>query len=250
MVIWFVWGKKNTRRRLGTVADYCPICHEAKAFELFQLGSATHVYLLAVGPSRVTGHVITCTDCWVELDGDPRRYASVLKKAPGDLRALAAATHPQLASLEQGQREQVRRLRGGEMHGRPDAVLRPLYLVAVAFERRRMAMKLGLVGWLFMLTIAGLGSVWIGNLLADLVPALAPVGYAILPLLFLALVVERSTDRGRYLKKVTYPALRRALTPLRPTSSELAAAQAQLSQLKLTLAKRLGADDVQRVLSG
>jgi hypothetical protein len=113
-----------------------------------------------------------------------------------------------------------------------------------------MAMKLGLVGWLFMLTIAGLGSVWIGNLLADLVPALAPVGYAILPLLFLALVVERSTDRGRYLKKVTYPALRRALTPLRPTSSELAAAQAQLSQLKLTLAKRLGADDVQRVLSG
>ena len=250
MVIWFVWGKKNTRRRLGAVADYCPICHEARAFELFQLGSATHVYLLAVGTPVVTGHVITCTECWVELDGDPRRYTSVLKKAPGDVRALAAATHPQLANLEQWQREQVRRLRAGETQGRPDAVLRPLYLVAVAFERRRLAMKLGLIGWWFMLTVAVLGSAWIGNLLADFVPVLAPVGYALLPLLFLALVVERSTDRGRYLKKVTYPALRRALSPLRPTSAELSAAQVQLSQMQLTLAERLGADDVQRVLAG
>lgn len=250
MLIWFVWGTKNTRKRLGTVADYCPICHEARAFELFQLGQATHVYGLAVGATAVTGHVITCTDCWVELDGDPRRYASVVKKAPGDVRALAAVTHPQLAGLEQGQREQVRRLRAGETQGRADAVLRPLYLVAVAFERRRIAMKLGFIGWLVMLTVAVLGSVWIGNALAEAAPALAPVGYAILPLLFLALVVERSTDRGRYLKKVTYPALRRALAPLRPSPAELAAAQAQLTQMKLSLAKRLGPDNVQSVLVG
>jgi hypothetical protein len=111
-------------------------------------------------------------------------------------------------------------------------------------------MKLGFIGWLVMLTVSVVGAVWIGGALADAAPALAPVGYALLPLLFLALVVERSTDRGRYLKKVTYPALRRALAPLRPSPAELSAAQAQLSQMKLTLAKRLGADNVQRVLAG
>src|SRR6187402_2645209 len=147
-MIVFVWGTKNTRTRVGVVADYCPLCYESRAFVLSRLGQATHVYGVALGTGRLTGHVITCEDCGVELDGDPQRYVGVLRHAPPDLRALAAGTHPSLPELEHSQRDWVRKLRAGETQGRVHAITGPLFLVAVAFERRKIMMKLGLVGWL------------------------------------------------------------------------------------------------------
>lgn len=242
--MWFVWGAKNTRSRVGVVADYCPICHQSRAFVLAQLGQATHVYGVAVGQDAVTGHLITCESCGVELDGDPSRYTGVARRAPADLRALAAATHPDLPRLEESERERMRRLRCGETQDRVDAVVRPLYLVAVAFERRKIAMRLGVVGWLVMFTACLLTSIWVGQAMDSLIPAL------VMSLLFLTLVVDRVTDSGRYLKRVTYPALKRALGPLRPSADELATAQARLVPLKLRLAKRLAPADVHRVLVG
>ena len=186
--MWFVWGTKNTRTRVGVVADYCPLCY---------------------------------------------------------------ATHPTLPELEHNQREWVRKLRAGETHGRAHAITGPLFLVAVAFERRKSAMKLGFVSWLVLFATAVIVSVWTGVALSTLSPDLAVclIPAAIFGALFLALVVDRATDTGRYVKKVTYPAIRRSLTPLRPSIEELGAAQAQLTQMKLRLAKRLHPTDVQRVLT-
>jgi len=49
--MFIVWGKKIVYRKLGFVADFCPICRGPRAFELKRVGSASHL-VIADGDSR------------------------------------------------------------------------------------------------------------------------------------------------------------------------------------------------------
>jgi len=88
------WGTKAVRRRLGYLADYCPLCGELRCFKLKRVGMAGHIYGIALGEGQLVGHVMTCEACDVDLNGQPERYREIApKKLP--LPELAARTNPE-----------------------------------------------------------------------------------------------------------------------------------------------------------
>jgi hypothetical protein len=86
--MFIVWGSRRTERILGYVADFCPVCREARAFRLVRVGLASHVYYISFGAGRHVGHVIRCEECGSSFDTDATRYATFEKQRPVHLPEL------------------------------------------------------------------------------------------------------------------------------------------------------------------
>ena len=92
-----IWGWKRTERKLGFVADFCPICREIRPFTLVRVGSASHVYYISFGKGQLIDHQAQCSDCGLAISVDPLRYASFAKLRPTEIIPLIQATYPTVA---------------------------------------------------------------------------------------------------------------------------------------------------------
>jgi hypothetical protein len=97
--MFIVWGTKRVERKLGMVADFCPICREVRAFQLIRIGLASHVYYVSFGEGKLAGHVIRCHECGVRLKADRARYAATEKDSRIDLEVLVRDTFPKLREV-------------------------------------------------------------------------------------------------------------------------------------------------------
>jgi hypothetical protein len=212
-----IWGKKKTRRRIGSAADYCPICHQSRSFTLTRIGLAGHLYMVAIGEGRLVGYLATCAECGVELAVDVSRYAAVSTDGErDDLRTLVMRTHPALDEMEQRERERVRRIRNGEgsPQERRDAFVQALWLVGQLVERRAEGLKMDFLSWLVAVTAFLFAAVAVSTAAGALAGVASFVVLA-------ALIVFMATGRRRYVNRVVWPLLRKAIVPLRPRSGEL-----------------------------
>jgi len=94
----FVWGKKAVYRRLGYVADFCPICIGVKPFILERVGMAGHVYYITAGEGDLVGYQINCLECNILLNSQAERYAAFAEKQDA-LPALIKQTFPKLVEF-------------------------------------------------------------------------------------------------------------------------------------------------------
>jgi hypothetical protein len=89
-----IWGKKRVETPLGQVADFCPICREIRAFEIFRTGLAGHIYGVKLGDGKLLGHVKQCKSCGLRLGADPQQYERFEEKSTTDLEVLIIRTFP------------------------------------------------------------------------------------------------------------------------------------------------------------
>ena len=61
--MFVVWGTKIKRKKVGRVADFCPMCRGLSVFELRRVGEASHVYYISFGQGTLLGYDITCETC-------------------------------------------------------------------------------------------------------------------------------------------------------------------------------------------
>lgn len=78
--MFFVWGKKHVYRKMGFVADFCPLCRKDSSFRLDRVGLAGHVYYISLGKGELVGYARTCINCKTVLNGNPDLYREVSKK--------------------------------------------------------------------------------------------------------------------------------------------------------------------------
>src|SRR5688572_32981772 len=78
MLIW--WGRKATKKTLGRVADFCPLCRALAPFTVVEHGTVGHVYSIPLGSRELVGHTRTCNACKVDLNAQPRRYAMIFER--------------------------------------------------------------------------------------------------------------------------------------------------------------------------
>jgi len=95
--MFIVWGKKRVERKLGRVADFCPICRDVRAFQLIRVGLAGHIYYVSFGEGKLAGHLIRCEQCGVELGVDANaHYTHFEQDRRVELEALIRNTFPNL----------------------------------------------------------------------------------------------------------------------------------------------------------
>ena len=94
--MFIVWGTKKVEKKLGWVADYCPICDEPSKFRLFEVRSVSHLYYIPLGRGQSEGHIRLCKSCKNKVGTDASKYQAVSRNKRASIEELTDETHPNL----------------------------------------------------------------------------------------------------------------------------------------------------------
>lgn len=224
--MFLIWGKKLVRRRIGYVADYCPICRGLRSFKVKRVGAVPHIYYFSLGrEGDLVGYTRTCAGCNIDLDARPDLYLGIHPHMlPPE--ELAAATNPdwRLVHAERLKLEATFAADPAALTPQQRAMLlqEPVALLAPKaeerfrsshFDRRTFGMLLGMV--VLVALAAALGNAFPGakdTLMTGAVLAgIAGVAW------------QAAQIKHRWFREVIFPTLVPALRPLRPTPQEIEA---------------------------
>lgn len=222
--MFIFWGKKLVRRRIGYVADFCPVCRTLRCFKVKRVGTVPHVYYVSLGgEGDLVGHTRTCAGCNVDLDARPELYLGIHPHMlPPE--ELASATNPdwRLVHAERLKLEAALASDPATLspEQRTTLLQEPFALLAPKaeerfrsphFDPRTLGMLLG------ALVLVGLAAA-----LGGAIPG-AKTGLVILAVLIgvAGVAWQVAQTRRRWLRDVIFPTLLHALRPLRPTPREI-----------------------------
>ncbi len=250
--MFIVWGKKRVERGLGMVADFCPICREVQAFQLIRIGLAGHIYYISFGEGKLSGHLIRCGKCGVDLGVDSTRYATTEKESRVNLEVLIRDTFPNLrekyaARLELEARiKRTRSALAGDEYMRflmePFSLLNPL--VEIRFAKSTEMDKesgLGCLGTVVVGAALFFGSMKFRGPTQDKVLLSALMLVAIGTIYTF---VQMHLGPGRYFRAKILPSLVKSLKPLQPTRDDLASCIERCKTLGLKIGKVAKVDEV------
>lgn len=240
--MFIVWGKKLVYRKLGHVADFCPICRKPRAFVLRRLGSAGHLYYITVSQGELVGYDRTCVQCGTSFNAEPTQYAAVAPQlAP--LPELARKTFPDLEQAWKERLDLERQLRQDpralNVDDRKALIRSPFLLLSPKVEKRFASTH-------FDKEVGISALVALGLMIAGpaLVRKVAPDSAEPALLVFMALgvllvIVQMALAGGRFMRREVVPVLAKCLRPLQPTPGELQTVMAELKTLRHKMASKL-----------
>jgi hypothetical protein len=95
MSIGFItWGTKTKLRKVGYVADFCPICRRVTPFLLLKITSVKHIQDISFGQGETVGYTARCRCCPLPILTDIDRYQSTNPQLPPDIDTLIVNTFP------------------------------------------------------------------------------------------------------------------------------------------------------------
>ena len=250
--MFIFWGKKVVFRKLGYVADFCPMCRVARAFELQRVGVVGHVYYISFCEGALAGYQNKCLECDTALEARPTAYAAISDEL-GSVAALTAKTFPTLLQTYQAVMALDERARTApaslSSEGRHALIRTPMLLLSAKVEKHNATTHLDReVGYAVL--------VWIGVLLAAPPLYRLVAGDAlelgelwILGIGLVGVVWQIAAERGRFMRRKIVPALARSLKPLAPTEAEVRAVLTELSRLRHKIGTKLKADTLMAALA-
>jgi hypothetical protein len=250
--MFIVWGRRVYRRRIGYVADFCPMCREPQTFLLKSVKAYRHVYYVPVGETD-SGFERVCQGCNITFFGTPKFYKAA-KKKPSNVQDLVRSSFPSLNEvygdrlrIEDTVRKDPSRLPQNlraALLRQPFSIVSPLvqarFRQQVRLDRHTLgAFVLMIVGTLIAGGIADMmHSDDVGTIL------LAVGGLGTLYFLWTML-----SEPWRYVKRFITPRLAKALSPLQPTEAEMAAILADLKKSKQRLGRHLSAPRIMKAIA-
>lgn len=248
--MFIVWGKKVVHRKVGYVADYCPLCREPSAFLLHRVGVAGHVYYISFGEGQLAGYERTCQGCQTKSKAEPSRYSATPSKYTG-VEDLCLKTFPDLReayaerlSLEDKAKSAPALLSTEERRkliGQPFVVLSPLVEARYARKPVDKETMLSLLATVVLLVL----TYRMVNAMAPaaVYPAMLTVG-----ILGACLVAWQGVTAGRrFIKRKIVPLLTRSLHPLNPTEQEIQEVLAEFRRLRHKIGSKVKPVDLMRV---
>ncbi len=242
----FISGTQRTEKKLGYVADFCPVCHGFQSFRLSKIGSGDHLYFIPLGTNQVLGHIATCLKCGTVLEADPLVFRAFAKKVPNQVESLIDETFPDIrrvraARLELESKTVARTLDASERQMLIGELFRHFETRVVA--RTKGVQIQGRGGW------GCLGTVLLGALLlvavnllstdsdkrAMVFPALGAIALVGGLISFILMLLEP----GRIMKREILPALAAALHPVKASEEELETVLTRLRQSGFLIGKKV-----------
>ncbi len=258
--MFIIHGTTRKVRNLGCVADFCPICRSIQAFDLKRLGLASHIYFISLGEGKLTGHIIQCRRCGVQLKAEPETYSAREKRHARiiDVESLIHSTYPNIREVYARRlafEERLKKSPGdippemrAEYMMEPFRLLNPgveeTYKGQTNFDKQSsigcigtMASSIGLCALgLYLHDRANLQSTILGIMSACFV-----VGT-------IYTVVQLFLARGRYVRTKVMPKLVQSLSPFHPLSGEVSALLEKCKTGGLLIGKKLKIDRVMKEL--
>jgi hypothetical protein len=224
-----VWGTKRVERELGTVADFCPICREPRAFRLVRVGMAGHVYYVSFGQGKLAGHLARCLTCGVRIGVDARRFQGSGVDAATDVETMVRETQPGLfenykerLELEATVKRAPYTLTAEQREAlvfEPFALLNPTvelrYKSSFVFDRQSGIGCLGTIVVSAAVFFAAVALTKQGSQTAGLAALIVPAVGTVYTL------VQFTLGPGRFVRSTVVPALVLALAPLKPLQEEV-----------------------------
>lgn len=76
--MFILWGTKETKKRLGFVADFCLTCGKIGTFEVHKHALKSHLYYLPYGKEKEVQYRKCCQECSNIFGADVNTYSSIL----------------------------------------------------------------------------------------------------------------------------------------------------------------------------
>lgn len=254
----FIWGTKRTERKLGLVADFCPICRDLRSFHMVRVGVANHIYYLSFGDGKLVGYLIRCQDCGVDLGVEPTRFVHVEPGHQMELEDLIRTTHPRVRENYAERLELEARIKNTRATLAPDeyqkfmlesfSLLNPQ--LEVRFGKSTQFDKpasLGCLSTVILVLVLFFGSMaFMGPTQDKLLIATLVIGFTGLVYTFIQLHLAP----GRYFHNQVLPALVKALRPLEPTKDDLVRCLERCQTLGMKIGKVAKVNDIWAQLEG
>lgn len=248
--MFIIWGKKAVNRRLGYVADFCPLCRDLKVFKVKRVGMASHVYYVSFGEGELVGHVATCATCDVDLDCKPETYKQLHERKLPPVQ-LAELTFPQWKEAWASRLAAEKELKNpfGKLSAEWRQVLlrEPFRLLSGRVEERFSASHIdwptiGALAALFVL-------LWLAATISQSTPSISEAVWWTAWLLGLGGVASQVwLIKRRYFRARILPILIPALRPLKPTAAEIDATLTEMKSHGRKIGRFLKAKDVMAAL--
>src|SRR4029079_1865287 len=100
IISYEAWEAVRDERKLGYVAEFCPVCREIGACCLFRVGEKLRVDPVNGAPP--VANVVRCEHCPFTMPVDALVYANVTKKLPTTIETLIQETNPEIRTTLAG----------------------------------------------------------------------------------------------------------------------------------------------------
>ena len=250
--MFIVWGTKVVRKKLGRMAEYCPMCRSPRAFLLQSIETVGHLYYIPLGSRTLQGYSKACENCGLALEVFEGDLESTIKGRGVSLDELTEAASPPVAQriqkrLAWDQQIKERKLDPAahrELLQEPFVIAETLYQSRSSQTNLDKASGLGcfLSIVIPVLILVLMPKIWTGDDQGFLVVGLVAGLLATLTLFLLA------TDGRRYVKRTLVPMIVRSLLPMNPTKQELEETLEMLKEAGFKIAKRVDATQISEAL--
>jgi hypothetical protein len=247
MFFFIFWGKKAVRRRMGYVADFCPVCRGPRPFQLSRVAMASHVFYIPLREEMAVAHHRICGECGVQLKANLDAYESIFKRR-ANIETLCEKTYPRLLDIcaERFRNE-------NKVAPVPDTltteervalIKQSIMLMSQVVEQRFSSTRLDKETWLALIgtVIAVFATRQVTESIApDLVSSVFRtllVGGA------LVILWTFVTASRRFVARKVVPPLSNALKPLQPTLSEINAVLLELKSMRYKIGSKLRPEDL------
>lgn len=249
--MFIIFGKKTVYKKLGYVADFCPICRDLRPFTFRRVGSAPHIYYLTVTEGELIGYQKICEHCKTAFDADINLYKRILDVSVG-LEAMIQETYPGLRNTYGVRLEQEARIRDTPLLLSDEERMAQIRNVLDLLAPRAEAVFSGFVfdrevifsliaGFLILVLGVPMGS----KVMPDHPDAFALIALAVAAFL---LISQLATSGDRYVKRQLLPALCQSLHQLRPNRAELTRALDGLKRQGYKLGTKLTVEQVEQAM--
>ncbi len=235
--MFIIWGTKQVERKQGWVAEYCPICDEARVCRLIELKTVSHLYYVPLGRGKPIGHVCQCKTCKNQFGVDESQYVNVSEKRPESLEALVDQTNPELVSTMAKVMDLRDRVAAGDgsEEERQALLYHPFTAIILPVAERGQHINVDGVSALWLLAIFMLPLV--AFLIVESLPASMShpdasmyAAFSVLGLLALGFLYSVATDTTRFTRDTFRWKIVKRLAPLNPTLAELEEVLGNLKQ--------------------
>lgn len=248
-----VWGRRVSRRRIGYVADFCPMCRGPQAFLMNSFSTHRHVYFVPVGETNA-GFERICQGCKLTFGGTPKFYKASTRK-PGNVQELVQSSFPSFDEVY-GERMRIEDAVRKDPMKLPEkvraALLRQPFTVVSPLVQSRFAGRARLDLHSVVALVLGFVAAGIAGKIAEMMfPDYVGTAFLVGGGAGLAYFLwSLGTEPRRYLKRAIVPQLARTLGPLQPSETELATVLAELKRSKLRLGRHLSAPQMVKAIAG
>jgi hypothetical protein len=241
-------GVPIKEKRLGHVADFCPLCRGVQPFELMQVFvpaagiagqerlTADNRYFVSDPDADLPSHTRRCQNCRVSYTADALKYENIAKRNPEALDELITLTQPNVRKVYEARMALEERVRTAPHALTPETrgqlLAEPFRLLSPEVESRfggqgRFDLRSGIA--CVVTVVSGLVALCaVGVHYADLRRGAKADRFLWMALAFwlptLVYAIWEMLGAGRrYIERRIVPQLARTLSPLNPTPEELEA---------------------------